>query len=75
MAALFLSRVAGVLSFIPMGLGVRDASLASLLLVMGISGTSAAAGAALDRVIMTIPYLVGGVLATHVLGKRFLVIE
>lgn len=73
MAALLLSRIAGVLSFIPMGLGVRDASLASLLLLIGIPGTYAAAGAALDRVIMTIPYLIGGVIATHVLGKRLLV--
>jgi len=75
MAALLLSRVAGVLSFVPMGLGIRDASLVSLLILIGVPGASAAAAAALDRVIMTIPYLVGGVIATHVLGKRLLVNE
>lgn len=75
MAALLLSRIIGVLSFVPMGLGIRDASLASLLMLIGIPATHAAAGAAIDRLIMTIPYLVGGVVATHLLGKRLLVIE
>ncbi|MGD9730974.1 MAG: lysylphosphatidylglycerol synthase domain-containing protein [Desulfamplus sp.] len=73
MAALLISRIAGVLSFVPMGLGVRDASLASLLFMIGIPLTHAAAGAAIDRIIMIIPYLVGGVIASHLLGKSLLV--
>lgn len=75
MAALLLSRMAGVLSFVPMGLGVRDASLVSLLVLSGLPGSFAAAAAAMDRVIMTLPYLVGSVIATHIIGKRFLVSE
>jgi len=75
MAALLVSRIAGVVSFVPMGLGVRDASLASLLFIIGIPAIYATAAAAIDRVIMTIPYLIGGVIATRVLGQRLLVIE
>lgn len=72
LAALLLSRLAGVLSFVPMGLGVRDASLASLLILVGVSNTLAIAVSALDRVFMTVPYLIGGILATHILGKKLL---
>lgn len=72
MAALLLSRIVGVLSFVPMGLGIRDASLASLLVLIGVPLPFAIAGATLDRLVMTLPYLVGGIWATHTLGKQFL---
>lgn len=72
MAALFLSRLAGVLSFIPMGLGTRDVSLVSLLVLIGVSTPQAVAAAAIDRVIIVAPYLVGGTVATHLLGRNLL---
>lgn len=75
MAATLVSRIAGVLSFLPMGIGVRDASLASLLFIIGIPAIYATAAAAIDRVIMIVPYLIGGVIATRVLGQRLLVTE
>lgn len=75
LAALLISRIAGVLSFVPMGLGVRDASLGSLLIIIGVLSSQAIAAAAIDRLILTIPYLIGGVIATHLLSKRFLLPE
>lgn len=72
LAILLISRLAGVISLIPMGLGIRDASLAALLLVIGVPATHAVVTAAIDRIIMTTPYLVGSVIATHILGKKLL---
>lgn len=75
LAALLLARVAGVFSFIPMGLGVRDASLVSLLVLAGVPSSVAIAAAAIDRVIISIPYLFGGIIATHLLSKKILLPE
>lgn len=72
LAILLISRLAGVISFVPMGLGIRDASLAALLVIISVPSTHAVVAAAIDRVIMTTPYLVGGVIATHILGKKLL---
>lgn len=72
LGALLISRLAGVISLVPMGLGIRDLSLVSMLVLLGVSGPHAVAAAAVDRIVMTIPYLVGGLLATHLLGKRVL---
>ncbi|WP_028580974.1 lysylphosphatidylglycerol synthase transmembrane domain-containing protein [Desulfogranum japonicum] len=67
--AVIFSYVAGLFSFVPMGLGVRDLSLTSLLVMLGIPMEHAAAAAAIDRVLTTLPFLIGGVIATNVLGK------
>jgi len=70
LGALLISRLAGVVSLVPMGLGIRDVSLVSMLVMLGASGSHAIAAAAIDRIIMTVPYLAGGVIATHLLGKQ-----
>ena len=70
LGALLISRLAGVVSLVPMGLGVRDVSLVSMLLMLGVSGPHAIAAAAIDRILMTVPYLAGGLIATHFLGKQ-----
>jgi uncharacterized protein (TIRG00374 family) len=72
LAILLISRLSGVISFIPMGLGIRDASLAALLVVISVPAKHAMVVAAIDRIIMTGPYLVGGVIATHFFGKKLL---
>jgi len=72
MAALLVSRIAGVLSFVPMGLGVRDASLSSFLVLAGVPLPQAIAAASLDRIVITLPYLVGGVVASRMLGRSIL---
>ena len=51
-----------------MWLGVRDVSLGSLLVLLGVPMEHAAAAAAFDRVLITVPILVGGVIATRILG-------
>lgn len=72
LAAMMLSYLAGVISFVPMGLGVRDISLASLLLLLGVPAEITVAVTAMDRFFIMFPYLVGGVLATGVLGRKYL---
>lgn len=71
-AAVTLSYLAGAISFIPMGLGVKDVSLVGLLVILGVSAAQSAAAAFLDRLIMTVPLLMGGVFAVHHLGRRVL---
>ncbi|KPA11376.1 membrane protein [Candidatus Magnetomorum sp. HK-1] len=68
--AMLLSYLAGVISFIPMGLGVRDISLGGLLVFLGIPLTSAAVVTTIDRILLTIVYLVGSLIATHIFGKH-----
>ena len=67
-SALVFAHLAGVISFVPMGLGVRDVSLASLLVMLGVPVEHAAAAAAFDRVLITVPILVGGIIATRIIG-------
>ena len=71
-AAMIFAYLMGVISFVPMGLGVRDVSLASLLVMLGVPLEHAAAASAIDRVLITLPFLIGGVIATNVLGKDVL---
>lgn len=75
LAAMILSYLAGVISFVPMGLGVRDVSLASLLVSLGIPLAPAVAATAIDRILISVPFLIGGVMATHVLGRDVLNLE
>lgn len=68
-AIFLLSRLSGSLSMLPMGLGVRDASLAGLLLLVGAPLETALAVTALERLLLTIPYVVAGPLAAHYLRR------
>ncbi len=69
LAAMIFSYLAGVISFVPMGLGVRDISLGSLLVFLGMPLESAAAAAAIDRILISSPYLLGGIVAAYVMGS------
>ena len=71
-AAVFLSYLLGVISFVPMGLGVYDISLGSILAMLGAPIENVAAALAIDRFISIMPYLIGGVIATNVLGRDVL---
>lgn len=66
---LVVSRLAGVASMIPMGLGARDVSLGYFLILAGTSASSATAWVILDRLVMTIPYLMIGLLSMLILRK------
>lgn len=60
---LVISRLVGVLSMIPMGIGTRDISLGYFLVLAGASPDEATAWAALDRIVMTIPYAAIGMIS------------
>ena len=55
---------------IPMGLGARDVSLGYFLVLAGATASSASAWAILDRIVMTLPYLVIGLASVSML-RRF----
>jgi uncharacterized membrane protein YbhN (UPF0104 family) len=60
----------GFLSFVPMGLGVRDATLVALFVQAGADRDVAIAVAALDRLLSTgVPFLLG-LLSAQILGLR-----
>jgi uncharacterized membrane protein YbhN (UPF0104 family) len=60
----------GSLSFVPMGLGVRDATLVALFVQAGADRDVAIAVAALDRLLSTGVPLVLGILSAQILGLR-----
>lgn len=68
-AAMVLSILVGVVSFVPMGLGFRDVSMASLLVMLGVPLDYAATVVAIDRVLITLPYLIGSIIGIRILGK------
>lgn len=69
----FSSHLAGLLSFIPMGIGIKDASLIELLGRMGISPAVGIGFVAIDRFIWClIPLLIGIVAGWH-LGVNALI--
>ena len=72
LAALAVSYLAGLISFVPMGLGVRDVGLGSLLVLLGCPVSIAVWAAATDRILISLPHLVGGVVATQTLGRDVL---
>jgi len=60
----------GFVSFVPMGLGVRDATLVALFVQAGADRDVAIAVAALDRLLSTgVPFLLG-LLSAQILGLR-----
>jgi len=60
----------GSLSFLPMGLGVRDATLVALFVQAGADRDVAIAVAALDRLLSTGVPLLLGILSAQILGLR-----
>jgi uncharacterized membrane protein YbhN (UPF0104 family) len=60
----------GSISFLPMGLGVRDATLVALFVQAGADRDAAIAVAALDRLLSTGVPLLLGVLSAQILGLR-----
>jgi uncharacterized membrane protein YbhN (UPF0104 family) len=66
--AYFLSLLAGFLSFLPMGLGVRDASLVELLSRVGVPAPLGLTFVAVDRLIWSLLPLVIGIAAGWYLG-------
>jgi uncharacterized membrane protein YbhN (UPF0104 family) len=68
-AGLVISRLAGVASMMPMGLGARDLSLGYFLVLAGIPPDAAAAWTALDRIVMTLPYVAIGLISIPVLHR------
>jgi uncharacterized membrane protein YbhN (UPF0104 family) len=60
----------GFMSFVPMGLGVRDATLVALFVQAGADRDVAIAVAALDRLLSTGVPLVLGILSAQILGLR-----
>jgi glycosyltransferase 2 family protein len=61
--ALGLATTAGVLSFLPFGLGATDLVLVALLGAMGVAGPSAATIAFGYRLVSTVPFALEGVLS------------
>lgn len=68
--AVILSYLAGLVSLIPMGLGVRDVSLVVLLERAGVSRDVASTVAVVQRALRTLLPLALGLLAVHLLGVR-----
>ena len=66
-AIFLLSRLSGSLSMLPMGIGVRDASLAGLLVLVDVPMEFALAITVLERLLLTLPYLIAGPIATNYL--------
>jgi uncharacterized membrane protein YbhN (UPF0104 family) len=64
----FSSHLAGLLSFIPMGLGVKDASVVELLGRMNTAPTISVAFIAIDRLVWSVIPLLIGLLAGWQLG-------
>ena len=64
----FSSHLAGLLSFIPMGLGVKDASIVELLGRMNTAPTISIAFIAIDRLVWSVIPLLIGLLAGWQLG-------
>ncbi len=65
LSIMLLSYFAGVISLLPMGIGARDLSLTTLLVLIDIPLPIALATAAIDRVFISLPYLVGAGLCSH----------
>ncbi len=66
---LVVSRLAGVVSMIPMGLGARDLSLGYFLVLAGVHPEIAATWATLDRIAMTVPYVACGLASLPIVHR------
>jgi uncharacterized protein (TIRG00374 family) len=70
--SIILSYLAGLVSMVPMGLGVRDISMVALLTRGGLSTDVATTVTLVQRVLRTVLPLAIGILAINVLGVRAL---
>ena len=66
---LVVSRIAGVASMVPMGLGARDLSLGYFLVLAGASPLTAVSWAVLDRLVMSLPYLGAGLVSLKLVHR------
>jgi uncharacterized protein (TIRG00374 family) len=70
--AIVISYLAGAVSLLPLGLGVRDVALAVLLTQTGVSESHAAGAALILRTIRTsVPLAMGGVIALFILPSSW----
>jgi glycosyltransferase 2 family protein len=69
--ALALSSIGGAVSLLPGGVGANEASVAGLLIVLGVPGGAAGAAALLQRLLMTGVALGLGLCAYLVVRRRF----
>jgi uncharacterized protein (TIRG00374 family) len=69
--ALALSSIGGAISLLPGGVGANEASIAGLLILLGVSGGAAGAAALLQRLLMTGMALLFGLSAYAVVRRRF----
>jgi uncharacterized protein (TIRG00374 family) len=69
--ALALSSIGGAISLLPGGVGANEASVAGLLIVLGVPGGAAGAAALLQRLLMTGVALGLGLSAYLVVRRRF----
>jgi uncharacterized protein (TIRG00374 family) len=72
LAAIILSYLAGLLSLIPMGIGVREISMVALLVKGGLSHDVATTVALVLRALRTVVPLAIGLIAINLLGMRAL---
>jgi uncharacterized protein (TIRG00374 family) len=65
-----MSGLAGLISMLPMGIGVKDASLVGLLVRIGVSSDFALAAALIDRTLWTVVPIIAGFIAANILGVK-----
>lgn len=70
-----LSYLAGLVTMVPMGIGVRDMSMVALLVRSGVDADVATTVALVQRALRTVVPLAVGVFAVHVLGIRALLVS
>lgn len=73
--AVILSYLAGLVTMVPMGIGVRDMSMVALLVRSGVDADVATTAALVQRALRTVVPLAIGVFAVHVLGIRALLLS
>lgn len=75
LGAIILSYLAGLVSMVPMGLGVRDVSMVALLSRSGVSPDVATTVALVQRALRTVIPLGIGLLAVNLLGLRAILVH
>jgi len=72
LAVIICSYLVGIISAVPMGLGVRDVSLVSLLVFLGVPLAPATAAALIERFLITLNYLLNGLISVNILGREII---
>ena len=63
-----ISGILGILSMLPMGIGVKDASQVVLMTQLGVPQSEALIAALIDRALWTFVPLVAGIISVNILG-------